>query len=58
MQILFWDSNSNPDLVDLGIPGNDDSVKAIRYVLHRLARAIAGHQQTQNNKLLAQAALN
>lgn len=56
--ISIIDSNSNPDLVDLGIPGNDDSVKAIRYVLHRLARAIAGHQQSQNNKLLAQVALN
>lgn len=39
--ISMIDTNSNPDLVDIGIPGNDDSVKAIRYVLSRLAKAIS-----------------
>ena len=37
--ISMIDTNSNPDLVDIGIPANDDSVKAIRYVLYRLSRA-------------------
>nr|YP_010451122.1 ribosomal protein S2 [Vischeria punctata]AOW70898.1 ribosomal protein S2 [Vischeria sp. CAUP Q 202]UTV00903.1 ribosomal protein S2 [Vischeria punctata] len=46
--ISIIDTNSNPDLVDLGIPGNDDSVKAIRYILQRLARAIGGSQQEFN----------
>jgi small subunit ribosomal protein S2 len=54
--ISIIDSNSNPDLVDLGIPGNDDSVKAIRYILHRLARAIAGSQQS--SKIFSQLVSN
>nr|YP_009551082.1 ribosomal protein S2 [Pseudellipsoidion edaphicum]QAA12016.1 ribosomal protein S2 [Pseudellipsoidion edaphicum] len=40
--ISMIDTNSNPDLIDIGIPANDDSVKAIRYVLYRLSRAIIG----------------
>lgn len=43
--ISILDSNSNPDLVDIGIPGNDDSVKATRYILNRLSRAVIGQQQ-------------
>lgn len=39
--ISMIDTNSNPDLIDIGIPGNDDSVKAIRFILYRLAKAIA-----------------
>jgi small subunit ribosomal protein S2 len=49
--ISMIDTNSNPDLVDIGIPGNDDSVKAIRYILYRLAKSIAG--VNQNVKLAA-----
>jgi small subunit ribosomal protein S2 len=49
--ISMIDTNSNPDLVDIGIPGNDDSVKAIRYILYRLAKAIAGG--SQNTKIAA-----
>lgn len=39
--ISLIDTNCDPDLVDIGIPGNDDSVKAVRYILHRLGRAIS-----------------
>jgi small subunit ribosomal protein S2 len=39
--ISILDTNCNPDLVDIGIPGNDDSVKSVRYILRKLSRAIA-----------------
>ena len=48
--ISMIDTNSNPDLVDIGIPANDDSVKAIRYVLYRLSRAITGPKLINNKK--------
>jgi small subunit ribosomal protein S2 len=48
--ISMIDTNSNPDLVDIGIPANDDSVKAIRYILYRLSRAITGPKLINNNK--------
>lgn len=34
------DTNSNPDLVDLGIPANDDSVKSLNLIITLLADAI------------------
>lgn len=35
------DTDSNPDLVDVPIPGNDDSVKAIEIIFGELASAVA-----------------
>lgn len=35
------DTDSNPDLVDVPIPGNDDSVKAIDIIFGELASAVA-----------------
>ncbi|AQQ09176.1 30S ribosomal protein S2 [Sedimentisphaera cyanobacteriorum] len=35
------DTNSNPDMVDVAIPGNDDSTKAVDIILHELASAVA-----------------
>jgi small subunit ribosomal protein S2 len=34
------DTDSDPDTVDLPIPGNDDSIRSIELVLARLAEAI------------------
>jgi len=39
------DSNSDPDAVDYPIPGNDDAVKAIDYVLTAVANAIEEGQK-------------
>ncbi|MBN4083502.1 30S ribosomal protein S2 [Mycoplasma sp. CSL10137] len=39
--ISLLDSNANPDLVDFGIPANDDSAKSITLIITVLADAIA-----------------
>jgi small subunit ribosomal protein S2 len=39
--IAIIDTDSNPDLVDVAIPGNDDSVKAIELIIGELAAAVA-----------------
>ncbi|WP_051617827.1 30S ribosomal protein S2 [Mycoplasmopsis iners] len=39
--IGILDSNTNPDLVDFGIPANDDSAKSISVIITILADAIA-----------------
>jgi small subunit ribosomal protein S2 len=39
--IAVVDSNCNPDEVDLPIPGNDDSIQAIRLILGRIADNVA-----------------
>jgi len=39
--IAIIDTDSNPDLVDVAIPANDDSVKAIEIILGELAAAVA-----------------
>ncbi|WP_027120622.1 30S ribosomal protein S2 [Mycoplasmopsis lipofaciens] len=39
--IGILDSNTNPDLVDFGIPANDDSAKSITLIMTVLADAIA-----------------
>nr|QBC71808.1 ribosomal protein S2 [Drosera indica] len=38
--ISLIDTNCNPDLVDLPIPANDDSIKSIYFILKRLVVAI------------------
>lgn len=42
------DTNTNPDLVDLGIPANDDSVKSLNLIITILADAII---EAKNGKL-------
>jgi len=39
--VALVDSNTNPDLVDLVIPGNDDALKSIEYVVTQLGEAYA-----------------
>lgn len=38
--VALIDTDSDPDLVDLPIPGNDDSIRSIELVVSRLAQAI------------------
>ncbi|MBX3449775.1 MAG: 30S ribosomal protein S2 [Planctomycetaceae bacterium] len=38
--LALLDTDCNPDMVDLPIPGNDDSIRSIQLVLHHLAAAI------------------
>lgn len=37
--VAIVDTNSNPELIDIVIPGNDDSVRGLQIVLHSLADA-------------------
>ena len=39
--IAIIDTDSDPDLVDVAVPGNDDSVKAIEIIIGELAVAVA-----------------
>src|SRR3954466_10854065 len=38
--VALIDTDSDPDVVDLPIPGNDDSIRSIELVLNRLADAV------------------
>jgi small subunit ribosomal protein S2 len=38
--VALTDTDSDPDLVDLPIPGNDDSIRSIELVLQKLADAV------------------
>ena len=38
--VALIDTDSDPDVVDLPIPGNDDSIRSIELVVHQLADAI------------------
>ncbi len=38
--VALIDTDSDPDSVDLPIPGNDDSIRSIQLVLHHLTQAI------------------
>jgi small subunit ribosomal protein S2 len=35
------DTNSDPDLIDLPIPGNDDSIRSIEIIIKQLADAVS-----------------
>src|SRR2546426_4426719 len=38
--IALIDTDSDPDLIDLPIPGNDDAMRAIEIIVHELAEAV------------------
>jgi len=38
--VALIDTDSDPDVVDLPIPGNDDSIRSIELILHKLSEAI------------------
>ena len=44
--VALIDTNCDPDLVDYPIPGNDDAIRSIKYVISKLADAVdAGRNQ-------------
>ena len=53
--VSLIDTDSDPDDVDLPIPGNDDSIRSIRLVLEYLADAIKGGKGQQPAKAKAEA---
>src|SRR4051812_33336295 len=48
--IALIDTDSDPDLVDLPIPGNDDAMRAIEIVMRELADAILEGKQGRVDK--------
>ena len=38
--VALIDTDSDPDLIDLPIPGNDDAMRAIEIILHELSEAV------------------
>jgi small subunit ribosomal protein S2 len=53
--VALIDTDSDPDLVDLPIPGNDDSIRSIELVLARLADAVAEGKAALSPEQQAQA---
>jgi small subunit ribosomal protein S2 len=43
--VALIDTDSDPDVVDLPIPGNDDSIRSIELVVRQLADAIIEGKQ-------------
>ncbi|HWB54876.1 MAG TPA: 30S ribosomal protein S2 [Tepidisphaeraceae bacterium] len=48
--IALIDTDSDPDLIDLPIPGNDDAMRAIEIVLHEIADGIIDGKQGRADK--------
>ena len=48
--VALIDTDSDPDLIDLPIPGNDDAMRAIEVILHELADAIIEGKQGRVDK--------
>lgn len=45
--IALIDTNSNPDKVDLPIPGNDDAVKSVAFIVEQLAQGYGAGKATK-----------
>src|SRR4051812_16291514 len=45
--IALIDTDSDPDLIDLPIPGNDDAMRAIEIILKELADSVIEGKQTR-----------
>ena len=39
--VALIDTDSDPDMVDLPIPGNDDSIRSIKMIVSHLSDAVA-----------------
>ena len=48
--IAMIDTDSDPDLIDLPIPGNDDAMRAIEIIVHELADAVIEGKATRPEK--------
>jgi small subunit ribosomal protein S2 len=53
--VALIDTDSDPDTVDLPIPGNDDSIRSIEIVVSRLAESIREGRASAPPEALAQA---
>ena len=56
--VAIVDTNSNPELVDYPIAGNDDAIRAIRTILQKLVDAIVSASPAHQRQEQAQAALS
>ncbi|HEX4125764.1 MAG TPA: 30S ribosomal protein S2 [Tepidisphaeraceae bacterium] len=54
--VALIDTDSDPDLIDLPIPGNDDAMRAVEIILHELADSIIEGKQGRVEKTEDQAA--
>ena len=48
--VALIDTDSDPDLIDLPIPGNDDAMRAIELIVHDLADAVIEGKQSRPEK--------
>ncbi len=48
--IALIDTDSDPDLIDLPIPGNDDAMRAIEIIVHELAESVLEGKQSRPEK--------
>ena len=48
--IALIDTDSDPDLIDLPIPGNDDAMRAVEIILQELADSIIEGKQGRTDK--------
>jgi len=48
--VALIDTDSDPDLIDLPIPGNDDAMRAIEIIVHELADAVIEGKQARPEK--------
>ncbi|REJ86365.1 MAG: 30S ribosomal protein S2 [Planctomycetota bacterium] len=48
--VALIDTDCDPDLVDLPIPGNDDSIRSVKLILNHLADAVAAGTSTLPKK--------
>ncbi|MEW6009184.1 MAG: 30S ribosomal protein S2 [Candidatus Omnitrophota bacterium] len=54
--VALIDTNSDPDLVDFPIPGNDDAIKSIRLIINLVADSVLeGRQEFLHTKKAAEA---
>jgi small subunit ribosomal protein S2 len=55
--VALIDTDSDPDTVDLPIPGNDDSIRSIELIVQQLADAVLEGKATVSSGELAKAAV-
>jgi small subunit ribosomal protein S2 len=48
--VALIDSDSDPDLIDLPIPGNDDAMRAIEIILHEISDSVIDAKQGRVDK--------
>ena len=48
--IAMIDTDSDPDMIDLPIPGNDDAMRAIELILHELSEAVIDGKAQRTEK--------